>query len=657
MPTREIYWNISGHFLMYILFLIALGVFAYGIYKRVKLWNQGEKENRSFNITYALRQIFLHQGLLKKSLPGFMHLTIFFGFLVLTIATILVAIQADFGLIILKGNFYLIFSLLTDLAGFLILIGIIIALSRRIFFTDTGLDNKWDDYIVLGIIGAIVITGFIIEGLRLDITQVAWAGWSPIGVLFSIPFRNVSITNQQSLHQILWWIHLLLAMFFIAYIPYSKLFHIIVSFLNQAYYQKDAGRVLTRLDLENEEAETFGVGASAQFTWKQRMDLDACTRCGRCQTNCPAYNSQKPLNPKELTQNLKSIMYKEELSNLPSSAQFAEVAATVKAKGLNNEISEDVIWSCTTCLACQEGCPVNVEHIQKIVDIRRYNVLTEGDFPGELQSTFRNIETNGNPWGISWSSRENWAKETNIPIGKSLEENTILYWPGCFGAYDERIKKVSQAFAQILQKANISFTILGNSEKCCGDSVRRLGNEYLYQMLVMENIETLQERGITKIVTQCPHCYNSLKNEYPKFGGNFEVSHHTEFINLLIKGGSFKQNIEKLATITYHDPCYLGRYNELYEAPRDILRTVKGLKLIEMPRNKENSFCCGAGGGRMWLEENIGNRISSLRAQEAANLNAELLCTACPFCLTMFSDEGEKGLPVKDIAEIILGDK
>jgi len=644
---------------MYLMILTALGFFAHGVYKHYKLWCMGKKENRKSNYIKFLGNILSHRNILKESLPGFMHLLIFLGFIILFLATVIIGLEHYLHLEILQGNFYLGYSLLTDFFGLAIIIGIGAAVLRRIVKPVTEADNKPEDFIILVLIAVIVITGFIVEGLRLAILDVNWQNWSPVGKGFSRMFLGFSESAQKHLHLLFWWLHVFIVCVFIALIPGSKLFHLIAASLNQILKNEQSGKVLNSLDLEDENAESFGTGEINDFSWKQLLDLDACTRCGRCQNNCPAYIAEKPLNPKELTQDLKkALFFAGNMSNLSISRHhfFQETASGIEAGGLFNYVSPDEIWSCTTCLACQEVCPIGVEHVQKIIDLRRYMVMTAGKFPKELQTTFRNLDTNGNPWGIGWASRADWTENINIYQSKEPKEDVILYWPGCFGSYDERNKKVTKSFIEILNAAEVKYKILGNQEKCCGDSARRLGNELIFQMLVSENIENIKKMGIKKIVTQCPHCYNTLKNEYPQFGGDYEVVHHTQLIEELIKEGKLSLETNKELKITFHDPCYLGRYNNSYVPVRNLLTRISNLSLLEMDNKMADSFCCGAGGGQMWIEENKGKRISSIRSLEVEKTDAEILCTACPFCLTMLSDSlEEKNMAVLDVAEIING--
>lgn len=639
MPTREIFWNISGNFLMYIFIGLALVIFFSGFYKHYMLWNMGQAEKRDRHLWLFIKKIISHRNILKETLPGGLHLLIFWGFIVLFLATVIIAIQQYFHLKILQGIFYNIYSLFTDLFGFLLLVGAVAGLARRTVSSVEKVDKQKEDIGLPLLIIMLVSTGFLVEGLRLAVEEIPWKYWSPVGLLFSLPFNNISISLQKALHQMFWWLHVILVCIFIALIPYTKLLHILAGSINSIFADNNSGKILKNLDFDD-AADIFGAVEIRDFSWKQLLDLDACIRCGRCRNSCPAYLTGKPLNPQGVIQSLKGVMEKSGKEG--------------KYERLLDYISSDAVWSCTTCLACQNNCPLEIEHVPRFVDMRRYMVLTEGEFPPELNITFRNLETNGNPWGIGWTSRADWAKDYSIQPVDYLAEDVILYWPGCFGSYDEQNINVSKAVVQVLQNGGIKFGILGNLEKCCGDSARRLGNEYLFQMLAMENIRTLQSLGIKTILTQCPHCYNSLKNEYPKLGASFNVVHHTQFIEELMKTGRIHGHFSEKLTITYHDPCYLGRYNKIYNPVREILNNLVNIHYIEMKKNKECSFCCGAGGGRMWLEERLGSRITKMRAAYIDATGAEIVCTACPYCMTMLKDElMESGRKVMDFAEIL----
>jgi len=674
MPARELFWNISNHWLIYPLFLISVVIFAYGLNKRIKLWRLGQPDYRwddlPKRIWDTLAELLGHRSLLREKFPGLMHLFIFWGFLVLTVGTAIVALQADFGITTLVGNFYLLFSLAMDLAGLTIFIGILMAAYRRYIVKPDRLDNKADDGISLLLILLILLTGFAAEGLRIAGTGDPWAVWTPVGQVFAVPFAGMSGDIIAGTFTVFWWIHFILALAFIAYLPYSKLFHIITGTVNQLAVSHQPAGALSMVDLEDEEKESYGVSKLEEFTWKQLLDEDACTRCGRCQDNCPAYLTGKNLSPKKLTQDLKEYLKTTGtalLDNTKMAAQGVNREVAVAAEDntapgrvlIGDVIEEETIWSCTTCRSCMEQCPVKVEHVPKVVDMRRNLVLVESSFPAEAQLTFRNMENNGNPWGVGWANRADWIEGLGVTTLDENKEVEYLYWVGCAGSFDDRNKRVAKAVVKILQAAGVSFGILGVEEKCCGDSARRLGNEYLYQTLALENIETINGYGIKKIITHCPHCFNTLKNEYPQMGGNYEVIHHTRLIQGLLLDGKLSFKDGGQLRLTYHDSCYLGRYNNIYEPPRMILNSIPGVCLTEMERNRDAGFCCGAGGGRMWLEENTGKRINIERTGQALTTGPQVIATNCPYCLTMFEDglkAGEQGEGVRalDLAEIVV---
>ncbi|HVJ48528.1 heterodisulfide reductase-related iron-sulfur binding cluster [Desulfitobacterium sp.] len=684
MPTRVLYWNIQGHWLIYPLFLIAVGFFAYGFYKRLHLWKLGQPENRWQDIGAGIKDLLVyglfHKRIIKDRYPGTMHLFMFWGFILLGFATTIVALQADFGLNLFHGGLYVFIKLSANLFGLLAIVGLLMALWRRYVTRPDRLDNKTDDGIILGLILVILLTGFVIEGVRIAATPDPYVAYGFVGYWLAPLFAGLSADSLSILHRVLWWSHLILAMFFIAYLPYSKLFHILLGPANQFLRKRGPIGIPEKIDFEDESLETYGKSKLREFSWKTLFNSDACLRCGRCQDNCPTYLSGKHLNPKKVIQDMRVYMeevgkaYDDYAKARPALAKAGaaqgteEATASVEAPseeelGLRNLIGdvipEEDLWACTTCRSCEQQCPIFVEHVDKTIDMRRNLVLMESRFPSEAQLAFKNMENNGNPWGIGWSTRADFLTGLGV---KTLEQNPdpeILYWPGCSGAFDARNQKVAAAFVKLLQKANVNFSIIGNEEKCCGDSARRLGNEYLFFSLASENIEVMNGYGVKKIVTPCPHCFNVLKQDYPEFGGNYEVIHHTQYLNELIQSGRLQLNQpETQQTVTYHDSCYLGRYHQIYNEPRELLKAA-GLTTLEMPRNHEKSFCCGAGGGRMWLEENEGERINLMRTDEALALNTDLVGTACPFCLTMINDgvaAREAGDKVKalDIAEILV---
>lgn len=654
IPTRVTTMYAAYYGIMYTMMVIAVVIFCWGFYNRFKQFRLGQSEERlktpGPSIIRFLKNTVGHVRILRDSYPGIMHWMIFWGFIIFALGTTSIAVHEHLNLPTFQGGYYLILSFILNLFALLVIVAIVMALWRRLVTKPDGIDSGADDYIVLGLIFLIVVTGLFLGGLLIVITQDPWAAWRPVEYLISTWFGGINPASLRTAHAVLWWVHVTLAMGFIAYIPYSKLFHIFAGPINQYLAKDKAAQSMQPIDLEDENAEQFGVAEIQQFTWKQLLDGEACIRCGRCQDNCPAYISGKPLSPKKLTQDLKNQFQ----------AVAPRLAAARKATKENKEeatpmplvpgvISEEEIWACTTCRSCEEQCPVFVEHVAKVVDLRRNLVMMESSFPAEAQTAFRGMENNGNPWNLGWKSRSDWTKDLDVPELSANQDVEYLYWPGCAGAFDNRNKKVATVLVQLFKKAGVSFAILGNEEKCCGDSARRLGNEYLYQTLARGNIETMNGYGVKKIITSCPHCFNTLKHEYPQFGGNYEAIHHSVFLNRLIKEGKLKPQKAVAATCAYHDSCYLGRYNDIYVEPREVLSAISGICLKEMERNYYKGFCCGAGGGRMWLDEPMSERVNFKRTEQALETGADSILTACPYCLTMLED----GIKAKDLTEKI----
>lgn len=643
----------AGSFDLLLIFITAV-VFIYGFYRRYKLWMIGKPERRTDQpkerLKFIWAYVFGQKRILREIYPGLMHLFIFYAFIIPFI--VIVITQANFTL---PTALAIPLSLFFDLIGFLGLIGTLMALYRRYaqkpenLTYDSSLGNLVALLFLLGIFGL----GFGVEGLRIARSEPEWANWSPIGLGLSYLFRGMAEDTQIFWHRLFWRLHIFLVMGFIAFIPYSRMLHIITGPAN-IYMRslKPKGAMPPILDFET--AETFGVSRIEELTWKQLFDMDACTRCGRCLDHCPAALSGKPLAPKKNWDSLRAYM--EEKGRIKKLGQGTDQE---EKKLIGDVLSEDVIWSCTNCLACAMVCPVFIPCVDKFLEMRRYLVLMESRFPSEVQLVFRNMENNSNPWGVGLGLRAEWAKGLDVKTMAEDKEVELLFWVGCAGSFDDRNKKVATSLVKILKAMGIKFSILGTEEGCCGDSARRMGNEYLYQTLVQANIEVLNGYEVKKILTMCPHCFNTLKNEYPQFGGNYKVMHYTQFLAESLRQGRLKLNkpIEKI--LTYHDSCYLGRANEVYEEPRQILKSIPGLKLVEMERNHIFSFCCGAGGGRMWMEEKLGTRINQMRTDQALRTGASLVATACPYCLTMIGDglkekELEEKMAAYDITELIV---
>ena len=652
--TREIYWNV-GHGLltlapMYGLLLVALGVFVLGCLKRIRVYRLGHPvdrtDRRGERIRHLLTTALLQTKVFRVAGAGTAHAVFFWSFFLLFIGTLLIVVQADFtdlffDIKFLKGNFYKGFSLVLDLAG-LAAIGMLIGLAvRRYLIRPEGLTTKGDDALMHGLLLAILVTGFVIEGARMAVTEMGTplAPWSPVGMGVAKLLAGIGEPGLRTLHTSLWWFHLLLALAFVAVIPYSKFRHILTTSANAFLADLGPTGKLTSINLEDESTEKFGASEIADLRWKDLFDADACTLCKRCQDRCPAFATGKPLSPMRLVN------------------QIGDTAFTDPAANLVDTIGREVIWACTTCRACQDICPASIEHIDKIIELRRNLVLMEGEFPGEeVMTAMEQTEVNGNPLGMGYASRGDWAEELGVkPLAEDPEVD-VLYFVGCYASFDKRNIAVARSFVKLCQAAGVKVGILGKEEKCCGEPMRKMGNEYLYQTMAMETVEVIKGYGVKKIVTTCPHCFNTLNKDYRDFEFDLEVEPHTVFLDRLMGEGRLKVRAESFAC-TYHDSCYLGRHNGIYEPPRNLIRAAGG-QITEMAKNRDQAFCCSAGGGRIMAEEKIGERINIKRVRMAVATNADQLLSNCPFCLTMFED-GVKGADVeeklrpRDIAEVL----
>ena len=634
-------------------------------WQHVRLWHLGKDEDRSdqgsVRMNEMLRVMFANFRIGGEAYPGTMHFLIFWGAILLFAGKITRLFSFFTGLTNPPQGIFLAASCVAEVGGLMLIAGGLLAVYRRYILKPDRLETKPDNTLILVWGLTLILTGYFVKAYRITAVGAAlppnWLFWAPV----SYPLSKIAlILPSTPLNELLIWhralIHMLPALGIFAFIMFSRtrLQHMFLSPVN-IYYRslKPKGALDPITNFEDENAESFGVKELREFNWKQLLDLEACTNCGRCQDVCPAHLSGKPLSPRKLIQDMKEHLWKEGPKLLALAPEEREGEAIV-----GKSLEEHALWACTNCMACQEVCPVYVEHVPKIVALRQYKVLTEAEFAPELQLTFRNMENNSNPWGMGSHLRGDWAKELGVKTLADDPNVEYLYYVGCAGSFDDRGKKTATAFAKIMQTAGVSFGILGTEEGCCGDSAMRGGNEYLFQSLAQANIEAMNGYGVKKIIATCPHGYNILKKEYKNFGGNFEVFHHTEIIADLLRKGkiTLKKPVNKL--FAYHDSCFLGRYNGLYEQPREILKAVPGLTLAEMERNRERSFCCGAGGGRMWMEEDIGDRINNMRTDQAIATGATGVALACPFCLTMLSDgikdrKKDEEMSALDIAEIV----
>ncbi len=635
------------------LVLIAAAVFAVGVLRKARLIWLGTPDNRldgfSDRVLETFKAVFGHARVRREEPHGTHHYLLFLAFTV----PLLVVFLIQFGIRLPS-----LFSGLTTLALEAIAIAGVWAttklLLRRYREKPEELDNKIEDGWVYVVLYAIFLTGFGTEALRIATSASVSDILTPVGLVVGLPLKVMSTDTAADLLGVVWRVHIYIVLFALASLPYGKLSHVLLGPANIALANRGPKGAFTKIDIEN--SEIFGVGEVENFTWKQLLDLEACVRCGRCQAKCPAYSTGKTLNPKKVIQDLRT--------NLTGKAPYIRKG---KAESYpdpmigGSGVGEEDIWSCTTCRHCMEVCPMQIEHVDKIVDMRRHLVLMEGQMPNELIALNKNIENNFNPWGVGWSERNDWMRRRNIhPRILTKEEKPefdLLLWVGCAGSFDDRYQRVIASLVKILDHAGISFGVLGEAEKCCGDPARSTGNEYLYQTLAEENIATMNALGVTKIIAPCPHCLKSISKEYPQFGGNFEVVHHSDYLLDLVDKHRIRLSREMPQNVTLHDSCYLSRYAGITAEPRNLLGSVGGLELTEMERHGEDSFCCGAGGGRMWMEEE-GERINNKRADEAMSTGADTIASACPFCLTMLDDGvkaagKEEEFKVLDIAEII----
>jgi Fe-S oxidoreductase len=640
--------------------------------RRYRIVRAGRPDNRFDRIVLragqAFGRILFQRCTLKPERPftGLMHVFIFYGALTFDTMTVSHALEGFFDGFFLFGKtrLGLAFSFAVDLFGLLVLVGVAYFIVRRFLVRPAAYaTTRADSAVIYSALILVTLSYFYFEAFAIAAhpETVRWSflgAWLARGVAASGLDAAAIVTH----FKIGWWSHILLVFGFIAYVPHSKYLHMFTGALNLVFRKPEAGRSLEPLDLES--SEVFGLEKAADWTWKDNLDALACMECGRCQDACPAFASGKPLSPKKIVLDQETHLLAQGAAKLagPRQAQPAIVP------GVH---SEDEIWSCTTCGACMHVCPVMIEHIPKIVGARRAKVLMESAFPAELNGFFRNLEGNANPWGVGFSKRGDWAAALGVPTLAEHPGADYLFWVGCAGSFDEKGKAIAAALARLLRRAGVDFAVLGAEEKCCGDSARRLGQEYLFQTLAADNLAMLAARGVRKIVTACPHGYNALKNEYPKLIDktpgltdedkarlrNLTVVHHAELLRQLVAEGRLKPRwADGGGDVTFHDPCYLGRHNGVLQEPRDLFR-LSGGRIRELDRNREHSFCCGAGGGLMWTEERLGRRISHIRAEDVVRSGASTVATACPFCQTMLQDalkeQNREGIEVRDIAQIL----
>jgi Fe-S oxidoreductase len=647
-----------------VLCIVLLALFILSFWRQhYRLWRLGKDENRYDQVGKRVKTLlavtFGHLRFWKEPYPGTMHFLIFWGTLFIFLGKIIRIFSYPLGLTNPPQHIFFYASFISEIGGILVLIGGFLAIIRRYIIKPSSLETKPDRTLIFIWGFVLLMTGYLIKGYRIAAIGAPvlqdWLSWAPISYLIS---HFILILPTEPLNELLVWhrvlIHAIPAFILFTYVivSHSPLKHLFLSPINIFFRSLKPKSVLQPLP-DIEEVETAGVREIFEFTWKQLLDLEACTNCGRCQDVCPAHLSQKPLSPRRMTQNLKEHLWREgsKFLSTPSDQRQSEAI-------MGKTVGEDELWACTACMACEEVCPVYIEQIGRNIDLRRYLVLMETKFPSGLKPVFKNLMNSQNPWGMGRGLRAEWAKSLRAEILSKGAERGILFWVGCAGSFDDRNINVAISLVSILKSIGIPLWILSTEEGCCGDPARRTGNEYLFQTHAKANIEVLQKYGVKQILTMCPHCFHTLKNEYPQFGGEFQVIHYTQYLSELLSKGKLKFTKPINKVITYHDSCYLGRANQIYKAPRRILQSIPGLKLVEMRQHGSWSFCCGAGGGRMWLEEHIGTRINQMRTDQAIQTKATLIGTACPYCLTMLGDGiKEKGqaetMAVLDLSKLI----
>ena len=656
---RHVFGNIPSAVKLAFYIVIPL-VLVYGAVMfamRVKNWQRGTPDNRRTTPQNAKRRLedfrsgVYMQTLLRDPAAGLMHSLLYFSFLILLAVTTTLEInhQLPEGLKFLHGTTYQAYSFIGDLAGVGLFVGVMWAIIRRYVVRPyrIRIKSKADHVLGLGTLLALAVTGFGAEAWRIALEGTPdYEKWSFVGYPIATVIEDMSTLSGG--HQIWWLVHVFSFIVFLVILPVTMMRHMFTSPLNMYLKDKDRpkGAMRAMPNLMETELESFGASTVEEFTWKQLLDTDACTMCGRCTSVCPAHATGKPLDPREIVLKTGEVMA---ASGSPAvSPPISTVPEIViESNSIFERVTPEEVWACTSCKACDEICPVNIEILDKILDMRRYLSLMESNFPTELGSAYRGMENSGNPWGMSQSDRAAWtAKVDDVPIvdGSEAFDHEYLYWVGCAGSFDDKNQKVTQALAKLMQRAGVDFAILGPSENCTGDPARRSGNEYIFQMLAMQNIETLDGMGVRKIITQCPHCFNTLLNEYPQLGGHYEVVHHSQFLEWLIDQGKLDLSDARLEErIVYHDSCYLGRHNDVYMAPRNVIGNLAGIDLVEASANGTKGMCCGAGGARMFMEETIGTKVNDARSEQLVETGAGRVATACPFCYVMI-DDGVKGM-------------
>ncbi|WP_094602967.1 putative iron-sulfur-binding oxidoreductase FadF [Sporomusa silvacetica DSM 10669] len=671
-------------FIFFLMTLTSVGYFLYEIFRRYRFTQLGKRENRYNRPAERWKYLFTNVVMQKKireyPVFGMFHFFIMLGFLILLVGMPNMAIEGLFSTNIHYLGDNHVFLFVKDICNTLVIIGVLGAAARRMFRKPEWLKNGIADFVKLGLILTIVLTEVCFHSIRFALGQdqnlVAAA---PLAFASSHFFVNINEITLFTAMSVFWWTHFLAVFSLCFIIPNSSHLHLVFAPFNSYWHTIAPKGALSRIEQDDKRNVVFGANYMEDFTWKQLFDTYSCVKCGRCNGQCPGQLSGEAIKPRAINGRMRKHIDARAPLLMQGKADRAVIKREIGTKSKIDKANkkekharkdkfksnlagglfeQEFVWSCTTCGACLEACPVSIEHIPKLIDMRRYLVLTAGNIGEDMKQVFAGIAGQGNPWGYSYEEGIQWAEELSVPTIQENPQAEYLYYAGCAANFDATAKKTAAAFVKLLQVANVNFTVLGSSEWCCGDTARRMGNESLFEETVNANIATWNRLGIKKIITTCPHCFNTLKNEYPQYGGEFEVIHHADFLAALLRERKLVPTQSFAKRVVFHDPCYLGRYNDLFSSPREVINALPEARLTEMPRTQERSFCCGAGGGRIWTMPTANNLITANRVREAVATGTDVIGTACPFCKMVFSEtvklEGSNdNIQVLDIAEIL----
>jgi Fe-S oxidoreductase/nitrate reductase gamma subunit len=661
--TRQLLWNVPHVWPLYAMLVAALAVLAWSVYERVEFWRRGKSDDERLSdlverLFFMLGELFSQRKVRQKPFPGLIHVFLFYSFIVLVITTTVVALDYDFHTSLFRGYIYVALTVGSEIGGVLVLFALLVALWRRHVRRPAALGATLSDTWAFLLLALVIITGFVVEGLRVAVAGDPWSKLSFVGLAFSLPFAGLGVGTGATLHASAWWLHAVLVFVWIATIPHTKFFHLLTLPANAFFSKRKPAGELARVDLDalvesedfDEESFSIGVDTTNDLTWKQRLDGDACVECGRCDEACPALAAGQPLSPKKLIVSVRDLVHTRD-AHQGEADESGEIVGSA--------FDEDFVWYCLTCMACVQACPAFITHVDTFVEIRRNEVSMKGRADTDVSRTVRSMEVQGNPFG-SQITRGEWVKSLGVRVLEEGQACDVLYWVGCLTTFDEQKRQIAEDLIGVLRQCNVDFALLGKAEVCCGDPARVCGAESVFQSTAKTHVEALNRRTFNTLLVSCPHCYNTLKNEYPQFGGKYKVVHHSELLRDLLRSGELQAAKKHNGTVVYHDPCYLGRYQGIFDAPRDVLRTASGVALVEMEKSRQKSFCCGGGGGHFWMETKEGKRIDTLRIQQAKATQAGTVVTACPYCFHMLTDATktmnlEKEIRVVDLVSHVVG--